>query len=179
MRALPLVILLALAPAAAQRSTPTRADLAAAEESLYHKLVQFHVEAPVDVLGLPRGIYLDGYGAVFTVELNVIQTPGLSPFRPALTRDDLLRIRAAKEKRLPEIRTLMRQMLAAAAASLARLPGEEQVVVGLVLFHNKWEDSTALPRMITMQAQKKALLEVAANRAPPASLDAAIQVREE
>ncbi len=47
------------------------------------------------------------------------------------------------------------------------------------MFYNKWEDAGAMPRSITMLADKSVLLEVAAGRAGMQTLDTAIQVREE
>ena len=172
-------LLLALAPLPAQRSLPTRADLSAVEESLYGKLMRQNLERPMEVLGLPRGIYLEGYGAVFTAEVNLILTPGLSPFRPQLTKEEIAEIRALKLKSLPTIRQTMQQMLLDSAASLDRLPTEEQVVVGVVFFYNKWEDRTGLPLSITMKGRKQELLKIAMNPALKTSLGSSIQVREE
>ena len=179
MRAALLVLLFALAPLPAQRSLPSRAELAAVEDSLFNKLRRFDINAPIDVLGLPRGIYLEGYGAVFTAEINILQTAGLSPFRPQVTPEEVARVKAAKQKRLPEVRALMRQMLLDSAASLDRVPMNEQVVLGFVLVNHSWEDRKGLPQMITMQAPRQALVNVATRRAGPETLNAALRVREE
>ena len=37
----------------------------------------------VDLLGPTRGLYLNDYGAVFTAEVSLIETPN-SPFRPEI-----------------------------------------------------------------------------------------------
>jgi hypothetical protein len=74
------------AAAEAQRALPSRGELAAVEESMYNKLRRYDINAPLDVLGLPRGIYLPGYGAVFTAEVNIVQVAGISPFRPRSAR---------------------------------------------------------------------------------------------
>jgi hypothetical protein len=179
MRALLALFCLALLPAPAQRALPSRAEMSAVEESLLNKLRRFNLEAPVEVLGLPRGVYLEDYGAVFSAELNLIQTPGISPFRPQLTKEDIARVRAAKEKRLPELRQQMRQMLLDSAASLDRVPQEQQVVLALSLFYNSWEDRGSMPQMITMQAPRSALVNVATNRVPRSSLDSVLRIREE
>jgi len=176
-----LIALLALASVVlwGETAVPSRDEIAAVERSMYDKLLKFHVEAPADVLGLPRGIYLDGYGAVFTTEMSVLLTPGISPFRPVMTKEQIAKIRAAKERRVPELRVLMRQMMVDAAATMDGVPRNERIVVGVLLFYNKWEDRGRMPRVITMEAEKAALLEVAANRATMESLAKAIQVREE
>jgi hypothetical protein len=179
MRAAALILFAALLPLPAQRALPSRAEIGAMERTFDQKLQRFSIDTPIEVLGLTRGIYLEGYGAVFTAEVNLVQTPGISPFRPTLTKDDVARARAAKLRRIPELRSLMRETMLASAGSLDRLPMDERLVLGVSLFYNPWEDATGMPRQITMLAQRKLLLEVAANRQPRAVLDQIIQVREE
>jgi len=179
MKTIAVLALTASALAWGETPVPSRDEIGAVERSMYDKLLKFHVEAPPDILGLPRGIYLDGYGAVFTAEFSPLMTPGISPFRPVMTKQDIARIRAAKEQRMPEVRVLMRQMMVDAAATLDRVPKNERIVVGFIMFYNKWEDRGAMPRSITMLADKSVLLEVAAGRAGMQTLDTAIQVREE
>jgi hypothetical protein len=53
------------------------------------------------------------------------------------------------------------------------------VVLGFVLVHHSWEDRKGLPQMITMQAPKQALVNVATKRAGADTLAAALRVREE
>ncbi|MBI4892690.1 MAG: hypothetical protein HY821_18845 [Acidobacteria bacterium] len=179
MRALIICALLALAQLPAQRALPSRTEVAAMERSFDQRLQRFSIDTPIEVLGLTRGVYLDGFGAVFTAEVNLVQTPGISPFRPTLSKEDVARARAAKQKRIPELRNLMRDMMIASASSLDRLPPEEKLVLGVSLFYNSWEDATGLPRQITMQAKRQLLMDVAASRLPHSALDKIIQVREE
>jgi hypothetical protein len=179
MRLAPLLLIAAFLPLPAQRALPSRVEIAAMERSFDQKLQRFSIDTPIEVLGLTRGIYLEGYGAVFTAEVNLVQTPGISPFRPTLSRDDVARARAAKLKRIPELRSLMRETMLASAGSLDRLPMDERLVLGVSLFYNPWEDASGMPRQIIMLAQRKALLDVAANRQPRSALDHIIQVREE
>src|SRR5947208_1322338 len=40
---------------------------------------------PIDALGTTRGIYLDGYGAIFTAEIGLIVTPTINPFNKVIT----------------------------------------------------------------------------------------------
>jgi hypothetical protein len=170
---------LALTPLPAQKATPSRSEIAAMEQSFDNRLRKFSLDAPIELLGLTRGLYLNGYGAVFTTEVNLVQTPGISPFHPQISKEEAAHIRAAKQKRLPELRTQMREMLLASAQSLDRVPLEEQLVLGVFLFYNSWENSSGMPQLITMQAPRKSLLDVAMNRTPRTALDSVIQVREE
>ena len=178
------LILLALTPLGAQRSLPSRSELSAVEQSMLEKLRKHRIDAPYEVLGLPRGIYLEGYGAVFTAEVNLAQMSGLSIFRPQLSKEEVEQLRAAKLKRVPEFKQLMRQMLVDSAATLDRVPVEERVVLGMVLVYNRWEDRAGMPQMITMQAQRQDLLKIlktpaGANPEQRATLERAISVREE
>lgn len=179
MRALVWALLVMLTPLAAQRGVPSRSEIAAMERSFDQRLQRFSIDAPMEVLGMTRGLYLPGWGTVFTAEVNLVLTPGISPFRPVISKEDIARIRAAKAKRLPELKTMMREMMLTSAGSLDRLPLDERTVLGVSLFYNTWEESSGMPRMITMQAQKRALLDVATNRLARTSLDSIIQVREE
>lgn len=179
MRALGWALLVMITPLAAQRGVPSRGEIAAMERSFDQRLQRFSIDTPMELLGMTRGLYLSGYGAVFTAEVNLVQTPGISPFRPTISKEDIARIKAAKVKRLPELKTMMREMMLTSAGSLDRLPLDERMVLGVSLFYNSWEESGGMPRMITMQAQKRALLDVATNRLARTSLDNIIQVREE
>jgi len=50
---------------------------------------------PYDLLGTARGTYIEGYGALFTVELNLVYVTQMSPFRPAMTKDEIEKVHAA------------------------------------------------------------------------------------
>jgi hypothetical protein len=179
MRALAWALLVMMTPLAAQRSVPSRGEISAMERSFDQRLQRFSIDTPMELLGMTRGLYLTGFGAVFTAEVNLVQTPGISPFRPTISKEDIARIKAAKVKRLPELKTMMREMMLTSAGSLDRLPLDEQMVLGVSLFYNSWEESAGMPRMITMQAPKRALMDVATNRMARTSLDSIIQTREE
>lgn len=162
-----------------QSARPTRGEIAAMEKSINQRLARFDLERPVEVLGLTRGVYLDGYGVVFTAEVNLAPAPGMSPFRPVLSKEDVARVRELKLKRLPQVRALMQELLLAAAQSLDRLPADEQVALALLLWSNPWEDTAGLPRVIQMQGRRGALLEVALERQPRSALGQIVRVREE
>lgn len=167
------------APLLAQKAPPRRDELAAIEKSFDEKFTRFNVSQPMELLGLTRGIYLPGYGVVFTAEVSLIQSPIISPFRPRITKEEMLQIRAAKLKRVPEMRNLMKEMLLASAASLDSLPPGETIVLGVTFINSNWEDASGLPKAITMQARRSALLEVAQNRQPKSALETLVQMREE
>ena len=111
-----------------------------------------------DLLGSTRGVYLEGYGAVFSIELNLILSPNVSPFHPAFSKMEIARIRDRKIERLPLLRQKMREMLIASAGSLENVPPSEHVVLAVSLFHYSWEDYSGLPSQIVMQAERQKLL---------------------
>ena len=153
------------APAAAPAAvvTPTekprvpRQTLADVERHLDTKLASLGgANDPVDLLGATRGIYLDGYGAVFTVEASLIVTPGISPFHPAMTEPEKQKVHQRKLDRLPTLRQLMRDMWRDSATALTSLPDNQQVVVAVRLLYLPWEDTHGLPGEIVMKGDRKA-----------------------
>jgi len=157
-----LAILLALFFAAQEAPPPshprvTRAALASVEKNFDGRLTAFAPDA-FDLLGNTRGVYLEGYGAVFSAELNLIVSPNLSPFHQSFTKIEIVRIHGQKVQRLPLLKQRMREMLVASAASLENLPPSEQVVLAVTLFHYSWEDYSGFPNQIVMQAERQKLL---------------------
>jgi len=134
----------------------TRAALASMEKAFDGRLG--YTADAFDLLGSTRGVYLDGYGAVFSTELNLIVSPNLSPFHPAFSKIEIAHIHDRKVQRLPLLKAKMREMLVASAASLENLPPSEQVVLAVSLFHYSWEDYSGLPSQIVMQAERQKLL---------------------
>jgi len=148
---------LALA-APAERPRLVRESLAALERIFDSRIERQNIEDPFLLLGTTRGVYLEGYGAVLTAELNLVSGPAVTPFRPALTKEEIARLHARKLQRLPLLRRMMREMLVDAASSLEAVPPNEQVVLAVSLFYYSWEDRTGLPGQILMQAQRQQLL---------------------
>lgn len=136
-----------------------RAALAAMEKSLDGRLERIGAEDSFALLGNTRGIYLEGYGAVFTAEVNLLEGPVITPFRQIIPKEDIARLHTRKLERLPVLKRKMRELLSDAAASLDTVPDAEQVAVGVTLFHFSWEDVSGLPRQVLMHAQKKRLLD--------------------
>ena len=158
------VVTMALGAAVGDKLRVKRAALAAMEKSFDNRILKISVENPFDLLGTTRGMYLDGYGAVFTTEVNLVVTAPLSPFRQSISKEEVARLRLAKLQRLPLLKLNMRDMLISAAASLDGVPANEQIVVGVSLFHFYWEDMNGLPSQIVMQAERQKLLDFQAAR---------------
>jgi hypothetical protein len=148
----------------------TRASVAAMEDSLDNHIMRLRIDAPFYLVGGSRGMYVDGYGVMFAVELNLVATNLVSLFRPKVTQDELLKLKHEKEQRLPVLRQAMRQILIDSAGSLDGVPPTENISIGVTLVYQQWEESGGLPRQIVMQAPKKILMEAA--KGNPAALDA-------
>jgi hypothetical protein len=144
---------------AAQPDQPrvTRPAMAALEVSFDRRVASPDQQDPYMLLGNTRGLYLEGYGAVFSTEVSLVAAPRISPFQPEITKDDVQKVNQRKLKKLPLLRQAMRQMLAESAARLDGLRPDEQIVLGVTLFCYSWENRTGLPAQIVMQASKSSL----------------------
>jgi hypothetical protein len=170
-----LAILLALAPLSAQVARPVSANarvsggietapprvtltsLAGLARGFDRSFRMYAVTDPIDVLGNTRGIYLDGFGAVFTTELSPVFTPGLSPFQPNISQQDKEKVRQRKLARLPVVERLMNSMLQSAAKDLA-VPDDQQIVVAVNFVYLPYEDTSGLPGQMVVKATRHAIL---------------------
>ena len=157
----------AAAPVAAPPATVTptekprvpRQTLSDLESRLDTKLASLGgVNDPVDLLGAARGIYLDGYGLVLTAEASLIVTPGLNPFKTAMTEPEKEKIRQRKLDRLPMLRQAMRDAWRDSAATLTSVPDNQQVVIAVRLLYLPWEDTHGLPGEIVMKGDRRTAL---------------------
>ena len=151
-----------------------RAALTAMEQSFDQRLMRL-ADDPYLLIGNTRGIYIEGYGAVFTAEVSLANGASPNPFRPTITKEDMARIRAKKLERLPLLKQCMRDMLLNAAASLDETPASEQIVVGVSLIYYPGEDKSGMPGQILMQGAKGQLLDAKLGRV---GLDGVVKVRE-
>jgi hypothetical protein len=111
---------------------------------------------PIDLLGASRGIYLDGYGVVFTVEASLIITPGLNPFHSVMTEPEKEKVHQRKLDRLPMLKQLVRDMWRDSATALTSIPDNQQVVIAVRLLYLPWEDTRGLPGEIVMKGDRRA-----------------------
>lgn len=113
---------------------------------------------PTDLLGTTRGIYLEGYGAVFTAELSLINTPGINPFRPTISEQLKEQVHQRKAARVPLLKQAMKEMMKTAAMTLIQVPEGQQFVFAVRLDYLRWEDTMGLPGLIVMKADRKSAL---------------------
>jgi hypothetical protein len=165
-------ILLSALPAGsmADGQKVNRAMIEAMQHSLDAKLTGLWPQDPAEVLGVPQGTYIRGYGAVFLGEVNVAPATPITPFHQTVNADEVRRTHEKKLQRMAALRMAMRGMLMDSARSLDSVPADEQVAVGLSLFYWTWENREGLPAQIVMHAPRKDLLQAAkAEQAPVAS----------
>jgi len=169
-----LLLVVAFCAIASDKPRVSRGMLAAMEKSLDLRIKRMWDDNPFALLGDTRGIYLEGVGAIFTAEVNLVTGPTMM-MRSDLTKDEKDRIRQKRIERLPQLRRALRQALADSAASLDTVPPDEQIVIGVFLYHYAWEDAT--PVQLTLQAAKRKVLE-AQRAGGGAALDAVIHITE-
>jgi hypothetical protein len=130
----------------------------------------------MEIFASPTGFYVDGVGVVFTSEVSLTYAPMPNPFEQVIPAEKRARIHDKEVKQLPLLREDMRQLLLRSATALDALPVNEQVIVGVKVSHQLWEDKSGIPEQIVMQATKAKLLDA---RAGKVALDAAIRVQEQ
>jgi hypothetical protein len=127
-----------------------------AEKRLDTKLSQVGGKDKVYILGLARGLYLAGYGTVFTQEIDLIETPRPNPFHQQITPPEAAAVHQRKLENLALLRKALRDLWADAAAALSPMPDSEQVVLAVRLLYQPWEDRSYLPSQIVLKGSRKA-----------------------
>ncbi len=106
-------------------------------------------------LGSVTGVYLSDYGVVFTVPLDLINTPRRTPFDDPRTPERKARIHTQKVAHLALLKTAMQEFLKSAAGSLNTLPAGQKITVAAVIFYYDWEDRAGLPGQVVMTADRE------------------------
>ena len=112
--------------AAARPRTPTprrvpRAKVANAEKLITPNSPPCIPKSRGSCIGPARGVYLEGYGVVFTAEVNLATGPVRTPFHPTITKEEIARHRDKKLSACPMLRN-------AWTRSLARRPGHARTL---------------------------------------------------
>ncbi len=149
----------ALAGSVGAQAPVARTSIEAAERGLNHEIAALWPQDPFLLLGPARGVYLTGYGTVFTAEVDLAPSPGISPFHQTITPQDVATHRKMMLERLPRLKTQMQQMLAGVAASLDTQPMAENVVLAVTLTKHPWETRDGIPSQIVMTGERAKLLE--------------------
>ena len=113
---------------------------------------------PCYLLGLTRGLYISGFGAVFTAELDLVaNSPQLGPFKTSVTPEEKATVHKRKLAHVPLLQNTLRDMIAALAASpaLKNAPDTDQLVVAARLVYRPWEDTSGLPSQIVVRSDRR------------------------
>jgi hypothetical protein len=157
----------------------SRAGIVAVEKSINEEFANSSGD-PYAVIGNARGTYLEGYGALFTVELDLINSAQFSPnpFKQKVTPQEIATTRERKLKKLVSLRQSMRNLMVNASGTLEGLPPNERVAMEAVLFYNSWEESRGMPRRLFMSAEKQKLRDARAAHAGQTELAAIVEEQE-
>jgi hypothetical protein len=178
MKKLSSVLFIAAAICAAAATAPrvTRNVLKTVESSLDERIKGLWPDNPFTLVGNnTRGLYLDGYGAVFTVDVSPVVSY-TSLMHPTVTKEEVVKAHKERIERIAQLKQTMRQAVADAAASLDPVPADDQITMIVYLAYHQWEDISGTPGQLTFQAKKQALLE--ARRAGGAALAQVVKVTE-
>ena len=171
------LLLGAVAIRATAASAPhvSRTVLKAVELSLDEKLKTIWPENPFTLIGNTRGLYLDGYGALFTVEVSPILSTTMM-MHPTVTKEEAVKAHKLRIERVAQLKVALKQAVVDAAASLDPVPADDQITLIVFLQYHSWEDVSGTPAQLTFQGKKRALLD--AKRAGGAAIAQAVQVTE-
>jgi len=172
---LTLLLAATFAISAADAPRVNRLLMTSVEKNLDDRILRMWSDNPTALLGASRGVYLPGYGVVFTAEMNLV-TANVSLMNPSLSDAEKVLFRKKKVERIPQLKKALKEALVAAAASLDPVPVTDKVTIALILPRYTWEDSAAVPLQVVVEGVRAQL--VAAQKAGPAAVDAAVKVTE-
>jgi hypothetical protein len=143
------------APAAPQKSfkiaPQTFRDLEKRFDARLEGLVANSNE-PTEVLGFTRGLYVEDFGVVFTAEVSLVRTPGISPFLHDIPKEMVERVRKERLERLPMLKDAMREMLRNMAMTFLQVPPGQKVVLAVRLLYGSMEPTAGMPAQVMMSA---------------------------
>lgn len=162
------IALSALTLAAASRADePMKIDreaFAKVSDGVDNRFRTLWPDYPVELVGVTHTVYIRGYGAVITGELNLAPSSGITPFHQSITKDDVTRAHQKKVQRMPDLRSAIQALLIESAAKLRDVPDNEEVAIAVSLFYWRWEDRSGLPDQVVLHASKKALVTTAKDK---------------
>ena len=165
-----LILAAAMVAKPAEPARMSRARIANTEKLISTQLAALLPEEPWFLLGLARGVYLEGTGVVFQADVNLATGPSLSPFKTSITKEEIARQREKKESRLPLLRTRMYSIVTLISSSLEMMPNNEEYVFAVTLLKYPWEDTPNVPTQIVMRVPRGKLMDAQRQNASPESV---------
>lgn len=172
---LPILLAATFAISAADAPRVSRNLMTTVERNLDERIQRMWSDNPLALVGPSRGVYLPGYGIVFTAEVN-LATANISLMNPTLTDVEKVGHHKKKVERVPQLKTIMKEALIAAAASLDPIPATDKITIAFILPRYAWEDATGVPLQVIVEGNKQQLL--AAQKAGGAAIDQAVKISE-
>jgi len=155
-----------------------RATLKASERTINERVNGMTDRAPFVLLANARGAYLNGYGVVFALELNLSPVTSVGLFRAPYTPQEIKDINKRKREKLGVLKAGLRQLVAEQAGVLVQIPPQEKIALVVNLFNFAWEDSTGLPSQLVVQGTRQALMGIQMQRGGPEALERAVEIQE-
>jgi len=110
---------------------------------------------PVDLLGETRGIYVEGYGIVFTAVVSLVKAPELNPFLREVPKARADHIHQLRIDRLPLLKAAMKEMMHNMAMTFAiQVPPDQKLMLEVRLKYATWENTVGMPAHIVMTATR-------------------------
>ena len=154
-----------------------RDQIAAAEQIVDQRFQSVGDSAPMAVVGNSRGAYIEGYGVVFNVQVNIAPVGNISPFRRSYSDEEIRQINIRKRQRIETLEQRTRELLLELSGLIPGLPADEKLAIAVSLFHFAWEDLTELPKQMVMAAAKSALAQAKSGSLPLADLRSRLNIR--
>lgn len=132
-------------------------------ETVLDTAVKQRFEQPFLVLQETKGAYLEGYGAVFTMEINLYPLRYRNPFAATpYSEKELSTARTQKLARIKDLETLIRELLRDHGMGLNFLPQDESVAIVVHLFNQAEQHD--MPSQLSVQVKKQWLQEAAGRK---------------
>jgi hypothetical protein len=149
------------APATAPVPAPPQFDRVATgslESQFEARVNRLDVNDPIQMMGACTGVYVNGYGMVFTLPVVLATTPTISPFHMTITKDEKAGVHKRKVAHLPGFRKALQEMLVSAFSGLPKLLPTDKIALGVRMFYLDWEDRSGLPSLIVVSADRASAL---------------------
>jgi hypothetical protein len=139
-----------------ERSPVALQTLGVLEKEMDGRLGATGASDPCVVLGLTRGLYVNGFGAIFTSEVELVNSPGAGVFQTPIGPEQKVLVHKRKLAHVPLLQQTMRDMVLSLAASpTLKIADTDQIVVAVRLVYRPWEDTTNLPGQIVLRADRR------------------------
>ena len=169
---------LAAAQTAAPAAGPSREELRAVGRQCDKAMETYAIDT-IEQITHARALWIEGYGVLITMQVNLSQVSPLVGLAGGLSKAQKDRIRANKQKRLPEFRAFLEGMLLEAIKPLEHLSPDDHVMLNVDLDYAPYEDSEGMPTTLSIVAVKKDLLEAAQHKIPSDQLAGILKIKME